>query len=321
MAETAIVTLLTNAWFLLPTLGYGLLLIPRLRVIALLYIIYIKFRASAHTTGTLSQRSDRFRASWVWSLFASYFPLNLYRTARLSPQKRYVFGYHPHGITLRGAVGALASEAAGFSHLFPGITNTLLMKDEAFRVPLLREYLLASGLGGVSRESCINHLIRGGFDGRGMGQAITITVGGSREYAIARPGTMGVVVRIRKGFIRVAVETGADLVPVVAFGENELFAPVDVNSSLLKRAIAKTWEAFVRHPVSFATGRWGSFVPYRHPVRVVVGEPIPVVQQRWDQDEKYIDSLQEQYIEGLRGIYNDWKGVFGDSSIEIEIVQ
>lgn len=315
------VSLLCNAWFLFPVIGYGLLLIPRLRVLVLLYIIYIKFRANAHTTGTLSRRNDWLRTSWICNLFVSYFPLALYRTAPLSPQKRYIFGYHPHGIALRGAMGAFAFEAAGFSHLFPGITNTLLMKDQAFRVPLLREYLLAAGLGGVSRGSCINHLIRGGHDGRGMGRAITITVGGSREYAIARPGTMGIVIRIRKGFIRVAVETGADLVPVAAFGENDLFAPVDMNSSLLKRGIAKIWESFVGHPVTFATGRWGMFVPYRHPVRVVVGEPIPVVQQRFEQDEKYIDSLQEKYIEGLRGIYNDWKGVFGDSSIEFEIIE
>lgn len=321
IAELTIVAFFSNAWFLLPTLSYGLLLVPRLRVLVLLYIIYIKLRASTHTTGMLSGRSDNFRASWLWKCFASYFPLALYRTTPLSPQKRYVFGYHPHGIALRGAIGALASDAVGFSHLFPGITNTILMKDNAFYTPLLREYLLALGMGGVSRASCINHLIRGGHDGRGMGRAITITVGGSREYAIARPGTMGVVIRIRKGFIRVAVETGADLVPVVAFGENELFSPVDVNSSLLKRLVAKVWEGFVGHPVSFATGQFGMFIPHRHPVRVVVGEPIPVVQQRWDQDEKYIDAVQEQYIAGLRSVYDDWKGVFGDSSIKFEIIE
>lgn len=195
------------------------------------------------------------------------------------------------------------------------------MKDAAFFTPLLREYLLASGLGGVSHGSCVKHLIRGGHDGRGMGRAITITVGGSREYAIAKPDTMGIVIRIRKGFIRVAVETGADLVPVVAFGENELFSPVDVNSSLLKKGIAKIWDGFVGHPVSFSTGRFGMFIPYRKPVRVVVGEAIPVVQQRFEQDEKYIDTLQEKYIDGLRGLYEDWKGVFGDSAIKFEIVE
>lgn len=321
MVETLIVSLLCNALFVLPTLAYAALLIPRIRLFTLLYTIYIKFFAKAHTTGTLSLRSDSFRTSWVWELYSSYFPLTLYRTAPLSPQKKYIFGYHPHGVALRGAIGALASDAAGFSYLFPGITNTLLMKDTAFFTPLLREYLLASGLGGVSRGSCVKHLIRGGHDGRGMGRAITITVGGSREYAIAKPDTMGIVIRIRKGFIRVAVETGADLVPVIAFGENELFSPVDVNSSLLKKGIAKIWEGFVGHPVSFSTGRFGMFIPYRKPVRVVVGEAIPVVQQRFEQDEKYVDSLQEKYIDGLRGLYEDWKGVFGDSAIKFEIVE
>lgn len=313
--------LLCNAWFILPTLGYALLLVPRLRLSVLLYIVYIKFRASTHAAGTLSLRSDAFRTSWVWKLYASYFPLTLYRTAPLSPQKKYIFGYHPHGIALRGALGALAADAAGFSHLFPGITNTLLMKDESFHAPLLREYLLASGLGGVSRGSCIKHLIRGGHDGRGMGRAITITVGGSREYAIAQPDTMGVVIRIRKGFVRVAVETGADIVPVIAFGENDLFSPVDVQASFLKRGVAKLWEGFVGHPVSFSTGRFGMFVPHRKPVRVVVGEAIPVKQQRFEQDEKYIEALQGRYIDELQRLYDDWKGVFGDARINFEIVE
>lgn len=320
IAETLIVALLCNAWLILPTLSYALLLVPRLRLLVLVYTLYVKIWANPHITGQLSLRSDSFRTSWVWQLYTSYFPLTLYRTTPLPPQKKYIFGYHPHGIALRGALGALASDTAGFSHLFPGITNTLLMKDDAFRTPLLREYLLASGLGGVSRSSCIKHLVRGGHDGRGMGRAITITVGGSREYAIARPGTMGVVIRIRKGFIRVAVETGAEIVPVIAFGENELFVPVDVSASLLKKGIARIWQAFVGHAVSFATGRFGMFIPHRHPLRVVVGEPIPVQQQRWEQDEKYINALQGRYIDELRRLYDDWKGVFGDSAIRFEIV-
>jgi 2-acylglycerol O-acyltransferase 2 len=29
--------------------------------------------------------------------FFQYFPINLTRTTKLSPNKRYIFGYHPHG--------------------------------------------------------------------------------------------------------------------------------------------------------------------------------------------------------------------------------
>ena len=63
------------------------------------------------------------------------------------------------------------------------------------------------------------------------------------------------------------------------------------------------------------------FVPYRKPVRVVVGEAIAVEQQRFEQDEKYIEALQGRYIDELQRLYDDWKGVFGDSRIKFEIVE
>ena len=37
------------------------------------------------------------------------------------------------------------------------------------------------------------------------------------------PGTFNVVLGRRKGFVRLALQTGASLVPVVSFGENDMF--------------------------------------------------------------------------------------------------
>ncbi|KNG84909.1 diacylglycerol acyltransferase family [Aspergillus nomiae NRRL 13137] len=322
LAEAALMTALCNTWFILPLLGYSLLLIPRLRFLVLIYIIYIKYFSKAHQAGTLPLRNDKFRRSWIWKILISYFPLRLYRSASLSPRRKYIFGYHPHGVAIRGAVGAFAADVAGFSQLFPGITNTLLMKDSVFSQPLLREYLLSAGLSGVSRTSCIRHLTRGGHDGRGMGRAITITVGGSREYNVARPGTMGVVIKIRKGFIRVAVETGADIVPVVAFGENDIFDRVDVESKSVLRFAARLWEWCVGHKVAFSIGRFNIFCPYRKPLNVVVGNPIPVTQQRWDPDEKYINQLHQQYMRELERLWESWKDTFGtDKSVKFELVE
>ena len=76
---------LCNAWFWMPLLGYSLLLVPRLRLLVLFYIIYIKYLSQAHTTGTLPLRSNTLRTSRLFTSFASYFPLTLYRSAPLAP--------------------------------------------------------------------------------------------------------------------------------------------------------------------------------------------------------------------------------------------
>lgn len=180
--------------------------------------------------GKLSQRSDWLRSSRIWSLFGSYFPARLHRSQPLEPNRKYIFGYHPHGIISHGAFAAFATEALGFSTLFPGITNTLLTLDSNFRIPLYRDYALRMGLASVSRESCENTLSRGGPNGEGMGRAITIVVGGARESLDAKPHTLRLVLKRRKGFVKLAIRTGADLVPVLAFGENDLYDQFDASS-------------------------------------------------------------------------------------------
>jgi 2-acylglycerol O-acyltransferase 2 len=86
----------------------------------------------------------------------------LHRSQELPPTRKYIFGYHPHGIISHGAFAAFGTEALGFSQLFPGITNTLLTLDSNFRIPIYRDYALALGLASVSRESCENLLSKGG---------------------------------------------------------------------------------------------------------------------------------------------------------------
>jgi 1-acyl-sn-glycerol-3-phosphate acyltransferase len=50
-----------------------------------------------------------------------------------------------------------------------------------------------------------------------------LVVGGTAESLYVRPHTMDLVLKRRKGFVRIAAETGASLVPVICFGENDLF--------------------------------------------------------------------------------------------------
>jgi 2-acylglycerol O-acyltransferase 2 len=135
--------------------------IPIFWPLLIIYMIYC-MSSNAATSGTLRYRSNLLRSSSIWSLFASYFPARLHRSQELPPTRKYIFGYHPHGIISHGAFAAFATEALGFSQLFPGITNTLLTLDSNFRIPIYRDYILAMGLASVSHESCENLLSKGG---------------------------------------------------------------------------------------------------------------------------------------------------------------
>lgn len=82
--------------------------IPLLWPILLPYTVYVLF-SNAGTSGELSFRSDRLRRLPVWSLFASYFPARLHRSQELEPTRKYIFGYHPHGIISHGAFAAFST--------------------------------------------------------------------------------------------------------------------------------------------------------------------------------------------------------------------
>lgn len=78
------------------------------------------------TSAKGGRRSEAFRRLKSWEYFRDYFPIRLVRTKSLDPKKNYIMGYHPHGIMCAGAWSNFATEATGFSSLFPGIKSHLL---------------------------------------------------------------------------------------------------------------------------------------------------------------------------------------------------
>ena len=116
----------------------------------------------------------------------------------------------------RGALATFGTEATGFSKAFPGLKPHLLTLTTNFQMPFYRDILLAMGICSVSRQSCSSILKSG------PGNAITIVVGGAAESLSAHPGTADLTLRKRLGFIKLAIQYGADLVPVFSFGENDV---------------------------------------------------------------------------------------------------
>ncbi|KAK2750088.1 diacylglycerol O-acyltransferase 1 [Myotisia sp. PD_48] len=292
------------------------------------YIIYISLFSKAATNGTLKRRSNFLRSLRIWRFFGAYFPARLHRSQPLPATRKYIFGYHPHGIISHGAFAAFATEGLGFSKLFPGITNTLLTLDSNFRLPFYRDYALAMGLASVSRESCENLLSKGGLNDEGMGRAITIVIGGAQESLDAQPNTLRLILRRRKGFVKMAICTGADLVPILAFGENELYEQVAPDQHplihkfqmLMKRTMGFTIPLFhARGVFNYDVG----LMPYRRPLNIVVGRPIQVVQQadRDKIDDHYVDELHAKYIQELRRLWDEYKNTFAmERTSELEIV-
>lgn len=306
------------------SLFFGFCANPFAWPLLLIYLLHV-LSSKAATDGSLRYRSEWIRRSSIWHFFADYYPAKLHKTHELPATRKYIFGYHPHGIISHGAWAAFATDALGFSKKFPGITNSLLTLDSNFRIPFYREYILSMGMRSVSKDSIANILNKGGPNGEGMGRGVTIVVGGARESLEARPGKMRLILRERKGFIKLAVRCGADLVPVLAFGENDLYDQLQPQEHpflhSIQMFILKVW----KFTLPFLHGRGifnydAGLMPYRRPLNIVVGAPIKV-RQSSSVDLEEINRLHSLYVAELEKLWDRYKDEFApDRTEEMQIL-
>ncbi|KDQ11945.1 hypothetical protein BOTBODRAFT_432646 [Botryobasidium botryosum FD-172 SS1] len=254
-----------------------------------------------------------------WKLFADYYPASLKKEADLPPDRPYIFGYHPHGIIGMGAMATFATEGTGFSKHFPGISPHLLTLASNFNTPIYRDVILHLGICSVSKESCTNILKKG------PGSAICIVVGGAAESLSAHPGTADLTLRKRLGFIKLAIQHGAGLVPVFSFGENDIWNQLSNEKGTTLYKIQKKFQsAFgftlpIFHGRSLFTYNFG-LLPYRRPIVSVIGRPINV-EKRENPTKEQLEEVQKLYIEELMRIWNEYKDVYAkDRRRELQLI-
>ncbi|GJE99276.1 DAGAT-domain-containing protein [Phanerochaete sordida] len=278
---------------------------PPLWPILAVYLLWTFWDKSPEHGGRIS---PWFRSLRFWRYFAEYYPASFLKTCELPPDRPYVFGYHPHGIIGMGAMCTFATEATGFSQQFPGIVPHLLTLSSNFNMPLYREILLALGICSVSKQSCSNILKKG------PGQAITIVVGGAAESLSARPGTADLTLRKRLGFIKIAIQHGADLVPVFSFGENDIYNQMPNEKGTTVYALQKKFQSVFGFTLPLFHGRGLlnynlGLLPYRRRIVAVIGNPIHV--QKCDKPSlEEVRRIQTQYIDELMRIWNTYKDEF-----------
>lgn len=190
-----------------------------------------------------------------------------------------------------------------------------------FRVPIMREMFLAWGMSTASARN-IRCLLEASNDPKAAanvrdgrtGNAAAVVVGGAQEAANARPGNYEVVLLRRKGFVRLALQTGTPLVPVISFNEVEVYDqltyPVGSKTRMFQEAFKRLTGVM---PVLFF-GR-GIFqytfglLPLRRRITTVVGAPleVPLVEQP---DAEQIERVHAQFCVALVALFEAHKATY-----------
>lgn len=262
--------------------------------------------------------SSMLRNGFFWRLSAAgRGPLTLIRSAPLPAEKGpYIFANHPHGIIGVAPMTNFGTSISGFEELFPKLRVHLLGASAIFRIPFFREWCLLHGHGTVER-SCCKSLLE-------QGRCIALAPGGARESLESTPGTMRLILNRRKGFVKLALVTNSGLVPVLSFGENELYSTFQFKRGSIGRWCQRALKSVTGFTLPLFTGRFwfAPLVPKRGQVVSVVGEPI------WP-DRKYeeteltdavVDAFHAKYCTKLRELFDKHKAENGMPDAQLELI-
>jgi len=117
-----------------------------------------------------------------------------------------------------------------------------------------------------------------------------------------------IILSKRKGLCRVALQTGASLVPSYVFGANEIYTRWFGPHSLAARL-----SSVLRTSLVGWSGRWGvpfSPLPVRGKLVIVLGAPIEVPRTESPTDDE-VDALHARYVCDLRDLFERNKGRMG----------
>ncbi|KAJ3372828.1 Diacylglycerol O-acyltransferase 2-like protein 6 [Allomyces arbusculus] len=290
--------------------------------------------------GARGARGRALRKAWFWKPIADYFPVVLVDASngKFTKDGNYVMANHPHGFYAYGLFFSLILDAAGFEATFPGVHLRAGTLAATFLIPFWRELQIAYGSIEAGFASCRYWLTRGKNElvkevlpkGVGMeevraaqekGKALLLVIGGAEEATYIEPGTMDLVLKKRKGFVKLALETGASLVPCISFGENDIYHAVPAPSGSRMRKV---------HDLSMKYGGfslplvWGKFLwlyPYRRPLVTVVGEPIALPKVDGRADREVVAHWHAVYCDKLRELYDQYKDVYAKDRVrELQFV-
>ena len=230
----------------------------------------------------------------------------------LDPKKRYLFAMAPHGV-----FGVCRAFSGGtlWRSFYPGISARWGSFGAAFSIPGVREFSLCCGCLDASRGVLTRAIKRG--------ENVILLPGGEKEMMLT-DGTSPVtqlVLADRKGFVRLAIANGMDLVPGFCFGEKWVHEAVRLPAAV---------RAFLYQRFRLAgvvlKGRWWTFLGYVTradgsdlSLGYVWGAPIAVRHEPEPSDE-YVDEVHRMYTEAIVALFERHKRSFGyaaDETLEI----
>lgn len=250
------------------------------------YALWMKFDYLTPRRG--GRKNSWWRQLKIWNHFQEYFPLILCKETDLDPNENYIMGFHPHSLQGIGAFSTFATDNSNFSKNFPDLNFHLMVSSSNFKIPFYREILLLFGYCEFHQETAQHHF----SEGKG-----TVLIADDKNL-VQHPlhGNSD-----RKEMVRMALQSGASLVPVINLGESDLYNHKKDKKLLDEKQDGNMITSLTKALINYLL----TYLPRRQPICIVFGHPINV--PKVDQiNEEVVDEYYKMYTEELTNIYKEY---------------
>jgi len=333
----AYLSFLSIVWFLLAPICIELFVIFYFGILQGMMVVltcsaYNYIEDKLHPHGLVGRKWKAFHhlMGRCWEPFQRYMPIQVVKIKpeEFQPPRKFLFCFHPHGVVFLGptTIGNL------FDKLFPGLDCYHLMSNICFISPIFRQYTLWNGCIPATKVCAASAVLNHGV-------SLSVVPGGLAEMLESDPTprplqhfevkrcrlsdpsddvtqdkkTVVLYLQSRKGFIKLALELGLDLVPVFTFGETDTYRQVRWGMKWRLRI-----SRFITVPVTWIWGKYFLF-PFKTPISVVFGEPL-VVERDANPSQEAIEKLHTKYIDELCKLFENNKSKYNYHNARLVIM-
>eukprot|EP00668_Euglena_longa_P002325 GGOE01002683.1.p1 GENE.GGOE01002683.1~~GGOE01002683.1.p1 ORF type:complete len:360 (+),score=45.67 GGOE01002683.1:73-1080(+) len=260
------------------------------------------------------RESQWVKASPAWEVIPDWFGMEciLAEGCEFQPGQTYIFLTHPHGVFswANCFFYCTALKQNTLLQRFPFLDICISVARIVVRVPFLRDMCFSLGCRDVCRQA-LTHALR-------EGRSIAINLDGEAGALVARPGFESAVLLNRRGFVELALSTGAHLVPCYVFGLVDVYSTGPAWLLPIQRFFHRRFHWAL--PFFYSHYGW---LPARRKVTLVIGKPLPVPQPEVfgaRPDAQATKALHAEYIEALHTLFDEYKDRLGFADRTLHIL-
>ena len=214
----------------------------------------------------------------------------------LDPNGQFVLGVHPHAaLPVSAIMNFVSDDWNATAPKFPKENIRVLVASFCFYLPVLRELYLGAGFVDASKFS-MQHCLNDGHN-------VMVFPGGASEAKFCAPDEDLLVLRSRRGFVRVAIEHGIPLVPCYTFGETDVICTggPEPDSGLFR------FQNAMQTVVGMNIDPRMPLMPREDvPVCMVVGSPIPMPHDP-NPSKELVEHHLQRYMDALFELHKQWQ--------------